>query len=66
MRTTLAAVDTCFKTYFALDVKYPSVAYPVWLFIQRFFYNIYIEGDENVSRVDTVISSLKGMTRKAA
>ncbi|KAK3911554.1 Arabinolytic transcriptional activator araR [Frankliniella fusca] len=28
MRTPLAAVDTCFKAFFALDAKYPTDAYP--------------------------------------
>ncbi|KAK3929469.1 Required for respiratory growth protein 7, mitochondrial [Frankliniella fusca] len=66
VRTPLAAVDVCFKSFFALDLQYPSLAYPIWLFIQKFFYNIVTEADSNVPRVVSVLSSLKSaMSRQA-
>ena len=64
LRTPLAAIDLCFKTFFAMDAAYPSECYAVWLFMQRYFYDIYLKEDLNNIRVTSVISSLKGMRTK--
>lgn len=37
---SLPAVDTCFKIYFALNLQYPVYCKSVWIFIQKYFYDI--------------------------
>lgn len=46
-QSLLAAIDTCFKIFFVLNVKYPEAAKNVWIFIQKFFYEI--ETHERIS-----------------
>lgn len=36
----LQAVDTCFKTFFVLDIKYPRQCEHVWEFLQSAIYEI--------------------------
>lgn len=63
-RTPLKALDTCFKAFHALDAAYPEECRAVWYFIQKYFYDLYLEEDENISRVTSIISSLKGLISK--
>lgn len=36
----LPALDTCFKIFFVLNLKYPVSCRAVWLFIQKYFFDI--------------------------
>ncbi|KAK3915050.1 Kinetochore protein spc7 [Frankliniella fusca] len=49
-KTALAALDTCMKAFFALDIGYPSTSYGVWLFIQQYFFKIHLRSDESHPR----------------
>lgn len=59
LRTPLKALDTCFKAFYALDAAYQNECQAVWLFIQKYFYDLYLKEDENIPRVTSIISSLK-------
>lgn len=39
-RSAPEALDTAFKAFFAVDIKYPDPAKSIWLFIQKVLYNI--------------------------
>lgn len=60
-KTALAALDTCLKAFFALDIGYPSTSYGIWLFIQQYFFKICLQKDEIHPRVTSVISTLRSM-----
>ncbi|XP_011699846.1 PREDICTED: uncharacterized protein LOC105457091 [Wasmannia auropunctata] len=64
LRTPLKALDTCFKAFQALDAAYPEECQAVWLFIQKYFYSLYLEEDEQIPRVTNVLSSLNGLVSK--
>ncbi|XP_011859037.1 PREDICTED: uncharacterized protein LOC105556553 [Vollenhovia emeryi] len=64
LRTPVAALDACLKAYHALDAVYPQECKVVWYFVQHYFYNLYLKEDENISRVASLISSLKGLASK--
>lgn len=63
-RTPVAALDACLKAYHALDAVYPLECKAVWYFVQHYFYNLYLKEDENIPRVASLISSLKGLATK--
>lgn len=63
-RTPLKALDTCFKAFHALDAAYQEECQVVWLFIQRYFYDLYLKEDCNILRVTSILSSLKGLISK--
>ncbi|KYN23160.1 hypothetical protein ALC57_04422, partial [Trachymyrmex cornetzi] len=63
-RTPVAALDACLKAYHALDAVYPQECKAVWYFVQQYFYNLYLKEDENICRVISLISSLKGLASK--
>ncbi|KYN00713.1 hypothetical protein ALC62_08505 [Cyphomyrmex costatus] len=65
LRTPLKALDTCFKAFHALDAEYPEECRAVWYFIQKYFFNLYLEEDEQIPRVTNVLSSLKGLVSKS-
>ncbi|XP_022161828.1 uncharacterized protein LOC111027724, partial [Myzus persicae] len=52
VETPLKAVDICFKSFFALNLKYPVQSDHVWEFIQKFFYGIVTEEDKKYQCVD--------------
>lgn len=64
LRTSIAALDACLKAYHALDAVYPSECKAVWYFVQHYFYNLYLKEDENICRVASLISSLRGFASK--
>lgn len=64
VRTPLKCLDLCFKAFFALDVVYPIPAQAVWRFIQEYFYELKLKGDEAIPRVTGVISSLEGLHQR--
>ncbi|XP_071571495.1 uncharacterized protein [Temnothorax nylanderi] len=64
LRTPLKALDTCFKAFHALDAAYQEECRAVWLFIQKYFYDLYLKEDDNIPRVTNILSSLKGLVSK--
>lgn len=63
-RTPLKALDTCFKAFYALDAEYQEECRAIWLFIQKYFYDLYLKEDNNIPRVTSILSSLKGLISK--
>jgi len=40
LETPIKALDTCFKSFHALNLQYPQEAEQIWWFIQDFFFKI--------------------------
>lgn len=57
-KSFLECLDTCFKIFFVCHLKYPEVCYGLWLFIQKYFYNISTSNDKNNSKAATLINYL--------
>lgn len=57
LRTTLKALDTCFKAFHALDTAYQEECQAVWLFIQKCFYNLDLREDRKIPQVTDILSS---------
>lgn len=55
----LQAVDTCFKTFFILDIKYPRQCEHVWEFLQSAIYEIPGVESKLVKFLQTRITALK-------
>lgn len=55
----LKALDVCFKTFHCLDAEYPTEAVHIWLFVQKYFYNIDTKSDKKLSGVSSFISDLE-------
>ncbi|XP_033229558.1 uncharacterized protein LOC117181098 [Belonocnema kinseyi] len=51
------AVDTCFKVFFALEAEYLIACKPVWMFIQKYIYEI--ELDKTYTTEESVISDFQ-------
>lgn len=64
LRTPIKALDICFKSHFALDAAYLIPCKTVFYFIQQYFFDIYLKGDDKIQRVTADISSLKGLGQK--
>lgn len=64
LRTPIKALDICFKSHFALDAAYLTPCKAVFYFIQQYFFDIYLKGDEKIQKVTAAISSLKGLQQK--
>lgn len=56
--SVLAAVDICFKSFWALQAKYPSQSGPIWTFIQQGIYEIYTPFDKNSTSVNELIADI--------
>jgi len=56
--TIQRAVDVVFKLFHTFNLLYPEESYIVWLFIQKFFYNIHIKSDQSHPIISTIISEL--------
>ncbi|CAH0382054.1 unnamed protein product [Bemisia tabaci] len=52
------AIDICFKSFFALNLKYPSACARVWHFIQRYVYNITVRHEKADPNVDLLATHL--------
>jgi len=46
LETPLKAVDTCFKSFFTLNYKYPVEGEHVWAFFQKYFFEINTDTDK--------------------
>ena len=59
MTSFLQALDVCFKSYQSLLALYPVESFQVWLFIQKFLYEISTKWDPVEPGVETLINDLK-------
>lgn len=42
-------IDTCFKLFHVLNLEYPKLCNGVWLYIQKYFYEIQTQHDTQIS-----------------
>lgn len=54
----VAAVDVAFKIFQATAAEYPILAYDIWLFIQKGFYNVETRYDRISQSVKTFLVDL--------
>ncbi|XP_070074126.1 uncharacterized protein [Drosophila takahashii] len=54
----VSAVDACFKIYNVLDLKYPEESKLVWYFIHKYFFEMDIATEDNISKVISFINDL--------
>lgn len=54
----VGSLDMLFKTFFALNLKYPSQLRSTYTFIQKFFYRINLQEDPNLANVIRLINEL--------
>lgn len=54
-----AAVDTCMKASFVINLNYPSPAHSSWIFLQRSIYKIETSGDSCGNRVMELLTTVK-------
>lgn len=54
----LKSLDCYFKIFHCLNLKYPLEGELVWLFIQKFFYDIITPCDKQTSALCTVINEI--------
>jgi len=59
VETPLKAIDICFKSFFALNLRYPIQSDHVWEFIQKYFYDITTEQDKKYQCVDNILNDFK-------
>lgn len=57
----LVALDVCFKVFQIFDLQYPIYCRGVWLFIQKFFFEIETKYDDDQPKVIGLISYLKSL-----
>lgn len=58
MNSILTALDCCFKIIHALNLQYPYESLPVWMFIQKGFYEIETLWDTEYVCVNSLLSDL--------
>jgi len=63
-RTPLKAVDTCFKAFHGLDAAYQEKCQAIWLFIQKYFYDLHLKEDNNIPRITSILNSLRGLVSR--
>lgn len=54
------AVDIAFKMYFVLQVDYPKPCQSIWIFLNRYFFNL-DDGKKPSSAIGTLMHHLKGI-----
>lgn len=54
----VAALDCCFKIFHILNLKYPKSSQSVWIFIQKFFYNIHLKEDNPAPNILCLLKDL--------
>lgn len=57
----IKAVDFCFKIFHIFNFKYPVECVLIWIFIQKAFYNIHLESDneEDITQINSLIKKLE-------
>lgn len=53
------ALDTCFKSFFVLNLKYPIESELAWLFLQKYFFNITTPTDQKSTNLTLLLSVLE-------
>ncbi|XP_075148254.1 uncharacterized protein LOC142229060 [Haematobia irritans] len=53
------ALDTCFKLFNVLDLKYPDSCKNVWLFLQQHIYEIVVDDSEKTPILVTILNDIK-------
>lgn len=56
--TFLGALDILFQSFFVLNLEYPVEIKAVYIFIQKFFYQIKLQTDSSISKVVALINKL--------
>lgn len=57
----LKAIDICFKSFFALNAKFPIESEQVWVFIQKYVFQICTKWDKDFASVNTLIAEIKDL-----
>ncbi|XP_031337481.1 uncharacterized protein LOC116166619 [Photinus pyralis] len=55
----LAALDSCFKIFHVLNLKYPRCGQNTWIFIQKYFFDIHLPEDNPCSNLLCLLNDLK-------
>ncbi|XP_070071050.1 uncharacterized protein [Drosophila takahashii] len=55
----LSAIESCFKLFYVLDLKYPESCKLVWLFFQEYFFNFKLSDKDIHPSVKSLINDLK-------
>ncbi|KAF0721282.1 Uncharacterized protein FWK35_00028828, partial [Aphis craccivora] len=59
MFSFISAIDICFKIFHIFNLEYPVESYIVWLFIQKYFYDINTKYDKACHTLGRILSDLK-------
>lgn len=57
--TIIRAIDVCFKIIHLFNLEYPLESCAVWLFIQKFLYNIKTKYDKSIPNLNQIIHDLE-------
>ncbi|CAI6348572.1 unnamed protein product [Macrosiphum euphorbiae] len=55
----IKALDICFKIFHVFNIEYPIESVNVWLFVQKFFYNIVNKYDKSCPLVNQIFNEIK-------
>lgn len=58
LNSFIECLDTCFKIFHTLSLKYPEACEQPWLFIQQFFYDINTKFDFKSANITSLIHFL--------
>ncbi|XP_022160098.1 uncharacterized protein LOC111026353 [Myzus persicae] len=58
LESALKALDVCFKSFFSLNLNYPTESTQVWYFIQKYFFEIETNFDKNYQNINNIIHDL--------
>lgn len=59
VKSVIRAIDITFKSFQALDAKYPPEAEQIWLFLQRGVYGIETRHDKSFTNVETRLAEFE-------
>lgn len=58
LESPLKAIDICFKSFFSFHLNYPLECEVIWIFIQKYFYNITTKFDNSFQQVNSIMNDL--------
>lgn len=58
LESCLKAIDVCFKCFFAFHLNFPIECEVLWIFIQKYFYDITTKFDNNFQQVNSIMHDL--------
>lgn len=61
MFSIICTIDICFKIFHIFNLVYPVESYTVWLFIQKYFYEINTKYDKACHTLGQILSDLKNV-----